>query len=75
MKFGSEAMKIVHFKAGDTLVMKKPHPCGATSFKVLRAASDVRMVCCGCGRDITVPRIKADKNIKTVIPSEDTQSL
>ena len=36
-------------------------------FKVLRVGSDVRIVCTGCGRDMTVDRIKLEKSIKNVI--------
>ena len=50
----------------DILVMKKPHPCGEHKFRVLRTGSDVRLVCLGCGRDMTVPRLKLEKNIKRV---------
>ena len=60
-------MKIVRFTAGDTLIMKKPHPCGENKFKVARAGSDVRIICATCGRDVTVERLKLEKNIKQVI--------
>ncbi len=64
-------MVIPSFSAGDTLKMKKPHPCGSSLFSVLRCGSDVRIRCQGCGREITVPRIKLEKSIKSV--SEDIQ--
>lgn len=61
-------MKIVKFEVGDRLLMKKSHPCGADIFEVLRLGSDVRVKCEGCGRDVNVPRIKLEKNVKKVIP-------
>jgi hypothetical protein len=64
-------MVIPSFSAGDTLKMKKPHPCGSFLFSVLRCGSDVRIRCQGCGREVTVPRIKLEKSIKSV--SEDIQ--
>jgi hypothetical protein len=64
-------MVIPIFSAGDTLKMKKPHPCGSSLFSVLRCGSDVRIRCQGCGREVTVPRIKLEKSIKSV--SEDIQ--
>jgi hypothetical protein len=60
-------MNIIRFYPGDTLQMKKPHPCGSNLFKVLRIGSDVRVVCNGCGRDMTLPRLKLEKGIKKVI--------
>ena len=59
-------MKIIHLKIGDTLTMKKPHPCGSNQFTVTRIGSDIRIKCVGCGHDITVERIKLEKNIKRV---------
>ncbi len=56
---------------GDVLVMKKTHPCGKNEFRVLRIGSDVRFVCLGCGRDVTVQRIKLEKSIRRIIPKED----
>ncbi len=67
-------MKIIRFSAGDMLIMKKPHPCGDNRFKVLRAGSDVRVLCVKCGRDVTVDRLKLEKNIKTVIPFEEVEN-
>lgn len=63
---GGNAMQIVQFDVGDTLEMKKKHPCGAFAFTVLRVGSDIRIRCNGCGRDVTVPREKLEKNIKKV---------
>ena len=61
-------MRIVKLDVGDTLQMKKKHPCGAYDFTVLRVGSDIRIRCVGCGHDITVAREKLEKNIKNVIP-------
>ncbi|MBQ9117231.1 MAG: DUF951 domain-containing protein [Clostridia bacterium] len=60
-------LKIVKFVKDDILVMKKKHPCGSERFKVLRAGSDVRILCLGCGRDTELPRMKLEKNIRSVI--------
>ncbi len=60
-------MNIVKFSEGDILQMKKKHPCGSETFRVLRCGSDIRIVCTECGRDVTVSRVKLEKNIKKVI--------
>ena len=64
-------MRIVRFEVGDVLKMKKQHPCGADTMKVMRVGSDIRVVCTGCGRDVTVAREKLEKNIKSVIASNE----
>ena len=61
---------IVRFSVGDTLEMKKEHPCGSRLFSVRRVGSDIRVVCQGCGRDMTIPRIKLEKGIRRVIQKD-----
>ncbi|MEI3057198.1 MAG: DUF951 domain-containing protein [Eubacteriales bacterium] len=60
--------RIVRFFAGDILELKKPHPCGSSRFSVLRTGSAVRIVCLGCGRDMTLEREKLERAIKKVTP-------
>ena len=66
-------MKIIRFYKDDVLVMKKKHPCGSDRFLVRRAGSDVRIACLGCGRDTEIPRLKLEKNIKSVISAEGNE--
>ncbi len=63
-------MQIIRFTVGDRLAMKKKHPCGADIFSVARVGSDVRIVCTGCGRDLTLPRVTVEKSIKKVLPHD-----
>ena len=58
-------------KIGDVLEVKKGHPCGAKAFKVLRTGADIKLECVGCGRTLTLERIKVEKMIKKIIPSEE----
>ncbi|MBQ8496043.1 MAG: DUF951 domain-containing protein [Clostridia bacterium] len=60
-------MEIKQFAVGDILEMKKQHPCGEKRMKVMRIGSDIRVICLGCGRDMTVAREKLEKNIRKVI--------
>jgi len=57
----------VDVKVGDTLLMKKKHPCGADKFSVLRIGMDFKIRCVGCGHEIMAPRVKIEKNIKKII--------
>lgn len=57
-------------RVGDKLLMKKKHPCGADIFDVLRVGMDFRLKCSGCGRDIMISRIKAEKGIKKIIRTD-----
>ncbi len=62
-------LNIPKITVGDTLELKKPHPCGARTFSVLRVGSDIRIVCTGCGRDMTLERVKLEKSIRKIIPA------
>lgn len=63
-------VKIMDIKVNDILEMKKEHPCGGKQFLVLRAGMDFRVRCIKCEREVMVPRIKIEKNIKKVIREE-----
>ena len=65
-------MQIIKMKVGDTLELKKPHPCGEKRFKVMRVGSEIRIVCAGCGRDMVLDRIKLEKAIRRIYPADNT---
>ena len=48
-------------RVGDHILTKKPHPCGASEFAVLRVGMDFRIRCVKCGRS------KIEKNIKKIV--------
>ncbi len=60
-------------QVGDILEMKKPHPCGSRRFLVLRSGVDFKIRCTGCGHEVMVPRVKAEKNIKKIIRQEQDE--
>lgn len=60
-------MNIPKFTVGDTVEMKKAHPCGTNSMRIARVGSDVRIICNGCGRDMTMPREKLEKAVRRII--------
>ena len=62
-------------KVGDVLIMKKNHPCGSSQFKIARVGSDIRIICLGCDRDMTLNRIKLEKVLKKHIqkPQENAE--
>ena len=53
-------------QVGDVLEMKKSHPCGSFEWQVLRVGMDFKMRCVGCGREMMLPRSKAEKAIKRI---------
>lgn len=53
-------------QVGDILKMKKQHPCGSAEWEVLRIGADFRLKCAGCGHQIMIPRVKAEKNVRGI---------
>ena len=66
-------MEIIKFKLNDIIELKKPHPCGAKLFKVMRVGSEMRIVCQGCGRDMNIDRIKLEKATKKILIPDEMQ--
>ena len=59
---------------GDVLEMKKQHPCGEKTFKVLRIGADIKIECTGCKRALTLDRLKVEKMIKRIYTGEENAS-
>ena len=57
-------------RVGDTLVMKKAHPCGSARWTVLRIGADFKLRCEGCGHEVMLPRSKAEKSIRKILTEE-----
>lgn len=53
-------------RLGDTLTMKKEHPCGGKQWLVLRIGADFRLRCLKCGHELMITRQKAEKNIRQI---------
>jgi len=58
---------------GDVLEMKKPHPCGEKRFLVLRVGMDFKIRCIKCGREIMIPRVKIERNIRHILRNGEQQ--
>ncbi len=64
-------VKIMDIKLNDIIEMKKEHPCGNKQFLVLRVGIDFRIRCTKCEREVMVPRVKLEKNIKKVLKASE----
>ena len=64
----------MNIQVGDTIEMKKPHPCGERKWLVLRIGADFRLRCLGCGREMMITRIKAEKSLKRLWPGKNPEA-
>ncbi len=53
-------------QVGDTVKLKKKHPCGSFEWEVLRIGTDFRIKCNGCGHQIMIARKALEKNVKNI---------
>ncbi|SFB33081.1 hypothetical protein SAMN05216249_12133 [Acetitomaculum ruminis DSM 5522] len=53
-------------QVGDTIRMKKKHPCGSFEWEVLRIGADFKLKCTGCGHQLMIARTKAEKGIREI---------
>ena len=60
-------------RIGDVLQLKKEHPCGSREWTVLRVGMDFKLRCLGFGHELMIPRSKAEKSIKKIIRTEESQ--
>lgn len=57
-------------KPGDTVRLKKPHPCGGDRWRVNHAGGDISLHCQTCGHYVTAPRRRIARRIREVIRPE-----
>jgi hypothetical protein len=59
-------------KIGDVVETKKKHPCGNTTWTVIRTGMDIKLKCRGCGRIVMLDREKFEKRVKRILESQDS---
>lgn len=57
-------------RLNDRVMMKKPHPCGESVWVVTRVGMDIKLRCTRCGREVMMPRAKAEKGMKKIMREE-----
>lgn len=53
-----------HYEVGDTVKLKKKHPCGSFEWEILRVGADFRLRCKGCAHQVMMPRTVVEKNTR-----------
>ena len=61
----------MELKLNQRVELKKPHPCGAKSWLILRVGMDIKLRCEGCGHELMLPRSRAEKAIKKILTEEE----
>ena len=54
---------VVEFREGDQVRLRKPHPCGARTWRVVRLGADIGLICDGCGRRVLLARRDLERRL------------
>lgn len=52
---------------GDVVELRKSHPCGGYTWRIVRVGVDVGMECLTCGRYVMVPRSRFEARVKRFV--------
>ena len=61
----------MNFELGQIIKLKKPHPCGANEWEIMRVGMDFKLKCMGCDHIVMVPRKLVEKNFKGFIEKKE----
>ena len=62
---------IEQFDLGDTVQMRKPHPCGSNAWTIIRTGADVKIKCCGCSRIVMLSRADFQKGAVRILQTKE----
>ena len=67
-------MVVVEFRLGETLIMRKAHPCGGTTWRVERLGADIGVRCLTCQHYLLMTRSKLERAVKRTpgLPANET---
>lgn len=51
----------------DVVVLRKRHPCGGETWRVVRLGADIGLVCTTCSRRVLVARAAVERDIKRFV--------
>jgi hypothetical protein len=58
---------ILEVRLGDTVRLRKPHPCGGSDWEVIRLGADIGIRCLGCQHRVLLERSTFEKRVKTFL--------
>lgn len=58
---------MLNYEMGDTVALKKGHPCGENKWEIQRTGADIKLKCLGCDRQIWLTRIEFEKRVRKIL--------
>ncbi len=63
----------IPLQVGDTVQMRKQHPCGGDTWRIVRVGADIGIRCLTCDRKVLLPRSECERRIKRILSQVVTQ--
>ena len=60
---------VTPFAMGDTLTLRKAHPCGGHDWRVERLGADIGIRCLACGHYVLVSRRRLERSLRERRPT------
>ena len=57
---------VADIRLGDTVRLRKAHPCGGYEWEVMRVGADIRIRCKACERRVLLSRSEFEKRVKSI---------
>ncbi len=57
---------VMDLRLGDTVRLKKKHPCGSYEWQITRLGADIGIKCLKCGRSVLIERRELERRVKEV---------
>jgi hypothetical protein len=61
----------LELEVGDVVELRKAHPCGGKTWRILRIGADIGAECLTCQRYVLVPRRRFESRIKRFLETEN----
>jgi hypothetical protein len=58
---------------GDTVRLRKSHPCGSFEWTVVRLGADIGLECIVCRRRVLLSRRELARRVKTILPRKTNE--
>lgn len=58
---------VIEIRLGDTVRLRKPHPCGGSDWEVVRLGADIGIRCLGCRHRVLLDRSVFEKRVKSFL--------
>jgi len=61
----------IEVKPGDTVRLRKAHPCGSYEWEVVRVGADIGLKCLKCQRKVLLARNVLGRRVKEFVSKSD----